>query len=159
MVVPGNERRSMRARRSFPGTTMIAAARNAARRTLRTSFAPLRLCVRSSAPRRETMPPAMSSRITPADVDRLATLARLELTDDERARLAAELPAILDYAAQVLEVDTADVPPMSHVAGAAATPLRADEPRPSLQREDVLTAAADRDPATGLFKVPRVIGP
>jgi aspartyl-tRNA(Asn)/glutamyl-tRNA(Gln) amidotransferase subunit C len=97
--------------------------------------------------------------ITAADVDRVATLARLDLTVDERTRLAAELPRILDYAAQVLEVDTAGVSPMSHVAAAGATPLRHDEERASLQRDDVLRASADHDAATGLFKVPRVLGP
>ena len=101
----------------------------------------------------------MPARITLADVDRMAALARLDLSGDERARLAAELPQILDYAAQVLEVDTAGVPPMSHVAGAGAPPLRDDEQRASLPREDVLGASAGHDAATGLFKVPRVLGP
>ncbi len=99
----------------------------------------------------------MPTRITLADVDRMAALARLELTPRERDQFATELAAILDYAAQVLEIDTAGVPPMSHpdVAGA---PLRDDALRPSLAREEALRASAGADNATGLFKVPRVIG-
>ena len=101
----------------------------------------------------------MSARITPADVDRVAALARLDVPPDEREPLATELGRILEYAAQVLEVDTAGVPPMSHVADDRATPLRADARRPSVPRDDVVRAAPDHDESTGLFKVPRVLGP
>ena len=100
----------------------------------------------------------MSERITPADVDRVAALARLDLTAAERETLATELARILEYAAQVLEVDTDGVPPMSHVAGDPAAPMRADEQRPSVPREEVVRAAPDHDASTGLFKVPRVLG-
>jgi aspartyl-tRNA(Asn)/glutamyl-tRNA(Gln) amidotransferase subunit C len=101
----------------------------------------------------------MSARITPADVDRVAALARIDVPAAEREPLAAELASILEYAAQVLEVDTAGVPPMSHVADDdRARPMRADEQRPSLPRDEAVRAAPDRDPATGLFKVPRVLG-
>jgi aspartyl-tRNA(Asn)/glutamyl-tRNA(Gln) amidotransferase subunit C len=115
-----------------------------------------RSCV---APRRETIF-NMSTRITPADVDRVAALARLELTGTERDQFSAQLADILDYAAQVLQVDTSGVPPMARVAGGAdAAPLRADEQRPSLPREAVLDAAPGADAATSLFTVPRVLGP
>src|SRR5215510_16196873 len=52
---------------------------------------------------------AMATVLSPADVDRIAALARLELTDDERARFATQLTAILAYADQVQQVDTSSV--------------------------------------------------
>ena len=93
---------------------------------------------------------------TPDDVDRIAELARLELTADERALFARQLADILAYAEQIQQVDTRDVPPMSHAA--AAESLREDHERPSLAREDSLSGAPATTPATGLFKVPRVLG-
>src|SRR5688572_9946039 len=94
---------------------------------------------------------------TPDDVDRIAELARLALTDAERALFARQLADILAYAEQVQQVDTAGVPPTSHV-GTSAESLRDDQERPGLSREDALAAAPDADRGAGLFKVPRVIG-
>ncbi len=94
--------------------------------------------------------------LSPADVDRIATLARLELTDDERARFAAQLTAILGYADQVQQVDTA-----AAAAERVPTPLprlREDDLRPSLDRAEVLAHAPGADRAAGLLKVPRVLG-
>ena len=99
----------------------------------------------------------MATVLSAADVDRIAALARLELTDDERARFATQLSAILAYADQVQQADTsavdasADRPP-------AAGAMREDEPRPSLDRHDVLSQAPAADRGAGLFKVPRVLG-
>lgn len=86
----------------------------------------------------------------------MAALARLELTAAEREQFTAQLGDILDYAAQILQVDTTRAP--ASPDGHDAPPLRADEPQPSLPREDVLRNAPAADPATGLFTVPRVIG-
>ena len=94
---------------------------------------------------------------TPDDVDRIAELARLALTSDERALFARQLAEILAYAEQVQEVDTTGVPPMSH-ACATAESLRDDQERPGLSRAEALAAAPDADRAAGLFKVPRVLG-
>ena len=98
----------------------------------------------------------MATVLSPADVDRIAALARLELTDDERSRFATQLSAILAYADQVQQVDT------STVASAAPSPedsrMRDDVLRPSLDRDLVLSQAPAADRAAGLFKVPRVLG-
>jgi aspartyl-tRNA(Asn)/glutamyl-tRNA(Gln) amidotransferase subunit C len=97
----------------------------------------------------------MATVLSPADVDRIAALARLELTDDERTRFATQLSAILAYADQVQQVET------SAVTGAVEpTPprLRDDERRPSLDRDPLLEQAPAADHAAGLFKVPRVLG-
>ena len=99
--------------------------------------------------------------LTAAEVRRIAALARLELTDGEVDRLAVELAAILDYAAQVQRVDT---PPAisSEPAHATAEPptrgVRPDVPAPSLSRAAVLENAPGADPAAGFFTVPRVLG-
>lgn len=88
------------------------------------------------------------------DIDHVARLARLDLTDEERERLAAQLGAILEHAAKVSEVATADVPPTSS-AIPRANVLRADEPRPSLTAQEALAnapAAADER-----FLVPRIV--
>ena len=92
--------------------------------------------------------------LSPADVARLAQLARIDLTDDELARLAPQLDVILDAVASVSTVAGPDVVPMTH-----ALPLtnvfRPDVVRPSLSADDALAAA----PATedGRFRVPRIM--
>ena len=97
----------------------------------------------------------MADILTRADVERIATLARLELTGDETARFAEQLTAILAYADQVQQVDTAAVE-MALVEAPAT--MRDDVPAPSLDRDVVLGQAPAADRAAGLFKVPRVIG-
>jgi aspartyl-tRNA(Asn)/glutamyl-tRNA(Gln) amidotransferase subunit C len=88
------------------------------------------------------------------DIDHVARLARLDLTDEERDRLRAQLGLILEHAAKVGEVATADVPPTAW-AIPRANVLRPDEPAPSLPREDVLANAPEREDER--FKVPRIV--
>jgi aspartyl-tRNA(Asn)/glutamyl-tRNA(Gln) amidotransferase subunit C len=97
----------------------------------------------------------MSARITRADVEHVAHLARLALTDAELDALTGELGAILDHAAQVSALDTADVPPTAHPLPIVNV-LRPDEVRPCLPRAEVLAAAprAEED----RFRVPRILG-
>lgn len=88
------------------------------------------------------------------DIEHVARLARLDLTGEEKERLAAQLGAILDHAAKVGEVATADVPPTAS-AIPRANVFRPDEPRPSLSAEDALAnapAAVDER-----FLVPRIV--
>ena len=99
----------------------------------------------------------MPDTISEHDVRRIARLARLELTEDEVRRFAAQLAEILAYADQVQQVDTAAVRVSDSAAVSADQPLRDDEVRPALSREDALSNAPDPDPA-GFFKVPRVLG-
>jgi aspartyl-tRNA(Asn)/glutamyl-tRNA(Gln) amidotransferase subunit C len=98
----------------------------------------------------------MSDRFSRADVERVAHLARLELTADEKDLFARQLAGILAYAEQIQRVPTDGVPPTSHAGDAAM--MREDEVRPSLPREASLASAPDADVEAGLFKVPRVIG-
>ena len=99
----------------------------------------------------------MSSTLAPEAVERIAHLARLALTGEERDLFARQLTAVLQYAEQLREVDTEDVPPTSHPLALSA-PLREDEVRQSLPRAEALQSAPDPDRAAGLFKVPRVLG-
>jgi aspartyl-tRNA(Asn)/glutamyl-tRNA(Gln) amidotransferase subunit C len=99
----------------------------------------------------------MSSTLAPEEVERIAHLARLSLTADERDLFARQLTAVLQYAEQLREVDTEGVEPTSHPL-ALSTPLRTDDVRPSLPRAAALGSAPDPDHDAGLFKVPRVLG-
>jgi len=97
----------------------------------------------------------MTARITRPEVEHVARLARLALTDAEIDALTGELGAILDHAAGVAALDTADVPPTAHPVPLVNV-LRADEPRPGLPRDEVLgEAPAAQD---GRFMVPRILG-
>lgn len=93
-------------------------------------------------------------RVTPETVEHVAKLAQLSLTTEEKETFARQLDQVLAYAESIQALDTAAVEPMSHVAGEGT--LRADEPRPGLDRETVLEEAPDAE--AGLFRVPRVIG-
>ena len=94
-------------------------------------------------------------RLTRDDAAYVARLARLELTDDELDTYAAQLAAVLEHAAEVAALDTEGVTPTAHPLP-LRTVLRPDEPRPSLDRDEVLAMA----PAVedGRFRVPRILG-
>jgi aspartyl-tRNA(Asn)/glutamyl-tRNA(Gln) amidotransferase subunit C len=70
----------------------------------------------------------------------VARLARLELNDDEVARMTGELSAILDHIEKISTLDLDGVPPTSHVVD-VPNALRPDEPRPCLPREVALANA------------------
>jgi aspartyl-tRNA(Asn)/glutamyl-tRNA(Gln) amidotransferase subunit C len=99
----------------------------------------------------------MAERLTRKDVDRIATLARLELGDAEKDLFVRQLTEVLEYADQIQAIDTTNVPPTSHVLSSTAVD-RADDPQPGLTNADALANAPDPSPQTGLFRVPRVIG-
>lgn len=88
-------------------------------------------------------------------MERIAALARLELTADEVERFAGQLTAILAYADQVQQVDTSTA---AEGPSSAAADWRDDTPVPSLDRDVVLSQAPSADHAAGHFKVPRVLG-
>lgn len=97
----------------------------------------------------------MSDRITPADVAHVAKLARLDLTEEEMARLVVELGAVLDHAADVAALDTAGVAPTAHPLPLRNV-LRPDQPRPVLDRDEVLAMAPRAE--DGRFRVPPILG-
>jgi aspartyl-tRNA(Asn)/glutamyl-tRNA(Gln) amidotransferase subunit C len=98
----------------------------------------------------------MPASLTHDDVQRIAELARLELTADEVVLFTKQLGSILEYVEQIRGLDTTGVPPTSHVMNRPVD--RPDEPRQVLRRQDVVSAAPEPAIEAGLFKVPRVIG-
>ncbi len=94
------------------------------------------------------------SRIEREEVERVASLARLQLGPEEVGSLTGQLEAILSYVALLEEVDIEGVPATSHVLP-MATPMRSDEPRGELSPERAL-ANAPSAYATA-FAVPRVL--
>ena len=100
---------------------------------------------------------SVPAKLTTADVDRIAALAHLELTDEERERFTPQLDEILAYAEQLREIDTTGVAATAHVLDRVRA-LRDDVVGPSLPRTEVLDQAPTAARAAGLFKVPRVLG-
>ena len=101
----------------------------------------------------------MPDNLTRADVERIAALARLQLSDAEVTLFVEQLGDILAHAQELQGVDTSGVPPAAHIAiPSSLGPLRDDEPRPSLDRDTLLRHAPDADVVKGLLKVPRVLG-
>ena len=90
----------------------------------------------------------------PSDVDRYAKLARLALTEEEKARFATELSSILEYVSQIQKVDTSGVTEYETVVPLSPA-WREDVVEPSLPVEEALVNAPDRK--DNFFKVPRVI--
>lgn len=72
----------------------------------------------------------------------VARLARLDLGEDEVARMAEELSNVLDHIEKIRELDLEGVQPTSHVID-VVNALRADDPEPSLPREVILAAAPE----------------
>ncbi|HJS25880.1 MAG TPA: Asp-tRNA(Asn)/Glu-tRNA(Gln) amidotransferase subunit GatC [Actinomycetota bacterium] len=87
------------------------------------------------------------------DIEHVARLARLELTDEEKARLREQLGAILEHAAKVGEVAAEDVPPTAY-AIPRSNVFRHDELAPSLPTEEVLVNAPEAE--ADRFRVPRI---
>jgi len=91
--------------------------------------------------------------ITDDDVRYVARLARLRLEPGEAERMTGELAKILGHIDKMSELDTVEVPPTAHVLDVVNV-MRADKPRPSLERDDALRnapAVADES-----FRVPRM---
>jgi len=92
--------------------------------------------------------------ISREDVEHVARLARLELTDDETERMREELTAILAYIDKLRALDTEHVEPTSH-AVPIVNVMREDEVRGCLSLDDALANAPDR--VREFFRVPRII--
>jgi len=92
--------------------------------------------------------------ITIKDVEHVANLARLELTEEEKQMFNEQLNAILKYAEQLNQLDTEGVEPTSH-AMLLSNVMREDEVRASLAIEQVMLNAPDEE--DGQIKVPAVL--
>jgi aspartyl-tRNA(Asn)/glutamyl-tRNA(Gln) amidotransferase subunit C len=93
-------------------------------------------------------------KITRAEVEHVARLARLALREDELESLTGQMDAILDYVEQLNELDTEDIIPTAH-AVPMENAFREDTVKPSLDPEAVMVNAPDA--GAGCFRVPKVI--
>ena len=99
--------------------------------------------------------PDHGAPITRDDVAKVASLARLTLTDEELELYTGQLQSILDHARDVEALQLDDVPPTSHPIPLSDV-TRPDEVTPSLDRDEVLREAPAAE--DGMFRVPPVLG-
>jgi len=96
----------------------------------------------------------VSRPLTRTDVEHVARLARLALSEEEVEQFTVQLGAVLEHFASVAALDTSGVPPTSHPIPLANV-LRPDERRPGLDRDIVLAMAPAAE--EGRFRVPRIL--
>jgi aspartyl-tRNA(Asn)/glutamyl-tRNA(Gln) amidotransferase subunit C len=92
--------------------------------------------------------------LTLSEVEHIAQLARLELTDEEKELYRQQLSAILEYAARLQKLDTSQIPPTSSVLPPRSR-LRPDVSAPSLAVKDILRNAPQAE--NDQFRVPPVM--
>lgn len=90
-------------------------------------------------------------------MERVAALAHLDLSDDEKALFAKQLADVLQYAEQVRAVDTTGVAATAHVVS-GLDGERPDDPAAGLTPQEVTANAPDANREAGLFRVPLVMG-
>ena len=88
------------------------------------------------------------------EVEKIAELARLHITENEKEKYTEQLNVILEYMEQLNQVDTSKVEPLSHPFELTNV-FRSDEVQPSLPVEEALKNAPDK--SGNYFKVPKVI--
>ena len=96
--------------------------------------------------------------ITESDIEKIAQLAHLEITDEERRVFAPQIAEIVSYVEQLSEIDTTAIEPALGgltPEGERTESSRADEVQPSLGQQIALDQAPD--PASGHFRVPKVL--
>ena len=94
------------------------------------------------------------AKITRKEVEHVARLARLELTEEEKVRMTAQLDAILGYIETLSQLETSGVEPTTTVIPMVSV-MREDAVRPSLKQDEALANAPDREDV--FFQVPRII--
>ena len=91
--------------------------------------------------------------ITVKDVEHVAKLARLELTEEEKVLYTKQLGDVLKYVDQMNEVDTSSVKPMTQVVDFSNV-MREDIPNQEISKEDLMSNAPDEE--NSFFKVPKI---
>ena len=94
--------------------------------------------------------------LTRVQVQHIAELAKLKLSDDEIAKMTEQLSAILDYAARLNELNTDAISPTASVVPLSNV-MREDAVEPSMPREDVLANAPDKDDKAEFFRVGAIL--
>ncbi|UCH59921.1 MAG: Asp-tRNA(Asn)/Glu-tRNA(Gln) amidotransferase subunit GatC [Anaerolineales bacterium] len=92
--------------------------------------------------------------LTREEVEHIANLARLQLSEEELALYRGQLSAILEYFSQLQVLDTTEIPPTASVLPARSV-LREDRVRPGLNREELLRNAPEEE--AGQIRVPPVL--
>lgn len=93
-------------------------------------------------------------KISPAEVEKIASLARLTMSDNEAETYGSQLSNILDYIEKLNELETSDIEPTYNAVGLENV-VRKDEPAPCLTQDEALSNAPD--PSDGFYRVPRII--
>lgn len=93
-------------------------------------------------------------KLSRAEVEHIAELAKLGLTDEEKEKFREQLSAILEYAEMLQQLDTEAIPPTATVLPLQNV-MRPDEVAPSFSREDILANAPDA--AEGCFRVRAIL--
>lgn len=93
-------------------------------------------------------------KISKEEVKHIASLAKLEFTEQEVEKLAVQLESIVDFANQLNEVDVEGVAPTAHIIDTSNV-FRKDEPDESFERAEILKNAPSKD--CGCFTVPQVV--
>lgn len=93
-------------------------------------------------------------KLSKKDVEYVAKLARLELTEEEKEKYTIQLAKILEYVSKLNQLDTENIEPTSHVLPLQNV-FREDEIKPSLSQEEILTNAPEKE--DGYFKVKKVL--
>ena len=95
------------------------------------------------------------AKISHKEVEHVARLARLDLTEPEKTLFGEQLSQILTFVEQLQEVPTEGIPPTASVADQASV-LREDIPREGLSQDQVLSNAPEA--SDGFFVVPKILG-
>jgi aspartyl-tRNA(Asn)/glutamyl-tRNA(Gln) amidotransferase subunit C len=92
--------------------------------------------------------------LTLEEVEHIAELAKLDLTEEEKTKYQQQLSAVLEYIARLQALDTTHIPPtFSVLPGSSA--LRPDDPRPGLGLDELMSNAPDA--TEDQFRVPPVL--
>jgi aspartyl-tRNA(Asn)/glutamyl-tRNA(Gln) amidotransferase subunit C len=92
--------------------------------------------------------------LTTQEVEHVALLARLSLTEVEKKTFTEQLSSILDYADTLKLLNTEGIEPLTHILPMNNV-FRADEIRPSIPRDEMLANAPLAE--EGQYKVPKII--
>jgi aspartyl-tRNA(Asn)/glutamyl-tRNA(Gln) amidotransferase subunit C len=93
-------------------------------------------------------------KLSHAEVEHIAELAKLELTEEEKIKFCEQLSAILEHAEMLQQLDTEAIPPTATVLPLQNV-MRLDEVAPSFSQEDILANAPDA--AEGCFRVRAIL--
>ncbi len=93
-------------------------------------------------------------KISREQIEHVANLARLNLTEEEKQRFTTDMEAIITFADQLNELDIKEIEPTAHVIPIQNV-FRKDEAKPSFDRDALLANAPSK--ADGCFSVPKVV--